>query len=63
MTDPIDDALAEVQDLCRTSWSEKEIIERLQAIRQMRNDERLHLITLRVVAEKAIVPRPNERWG
>lgn len=63
MSDLIDDALAEVQALCKTSWSENEIIAKLQAIRQMRNAERLHLDTLQAVAQKAIVPRPNERWG
>lgn len=63
MTDPIDDALGEIQDRCKTSWSENEIIRLIGNVREMRRAEFQQTSHLQAVAEKAICPRPNERWG
>lgn len=63
MADAIDTALAEVQQLCRVSWSENEIIERLEQIRQMRKQEVDHVVALHAAAELLVHVKPNERWG
>lgn len=62
-TDLIDDELAAVQELCRVSWSENEIISRIEQIRQMRKQEAGHLVALHAEAEKLVCVKPNERWG
>ena len=38
--DSIDIAVHEIQQLCKISWSEHEIIRKLEEVRDMRRDER-----------------------
>lgn len=41
--DPLDAELWEIQQFCLTSWSEHEVIERLEHAREMRRIEELRL--------------------
>lgn len=62
-TDLIDAELAAVQQLCRVSWSENEIIQRLEQIRQLRKQEVGHLAALHAEAERLVHVKTDERWG
>lgn len=63
MTDPIDEALADIQALCKTSWSENEIVRRIGEVRDLRKDEFRRTLAHQAKAERPVWPKSNERWG
>lgn len=63
MTDPIEDALTHIQERCRVSWSENEIIELLEAVKVQRRQEKAGMVTLPVFDPNRMVVGDRERWG
>jgi hypothetical protein len=63
MTDPIENALTHIQERCRESWSENEIIALLEAVKVQRRQEKASTLNLPVFDPDKINPGPRERWG
>ena len=63
MTDPIEDALTHIQDRCRLSWSENEIIALIEGVIILRRQELAGLVTLPVFDPNKMVVGDRERWG
>lgn len=63
MIDPIEDALTHIQERCRVSWSENEIIELLEAVKVQRRQELSGVVNLKVFDPNRMVVGDRERWG
>jgi hypothetical protein len=63
MTDPIEDALTHIQERCRVSWSENEIIELIEAVKVLRRQEKAGMLTLPVFDPNRMNVGERERWG
>lgn len=63
MTDPIEDALRNIQERCRVSWSENEIIALVEAVITQRRQEIAGRVNLKVFDPNRMVVGDRERWG
>lgn len=63
MTDPIEDALTHIQERCRLSWSENEIIALIEGVKILRRQERSGLVKLPVFDPDKMNVGDRERWG
>lgn len=63
MTDPIEAALTHIQERCRVSWSENEIIELVEAVKIQRQQEKSGMVTLPVFDPEKMNVGDRERWG
>ena len=63
MTDPIEAALTHIQERCRVSWSENEIIALVEGVKILRRQERAGLVELKVFDPNRMVVGDRERWG
>lgn len=63
MTDPIEDALTHIQERCRVSWSETEIIELIEAVKIQRRQEKAGVVELPVHGPNRMNVGDRERWG
>lgn len=63
MTDPIEDALTHIQERCRVSWSENEIIALIEAVKIQRRQEKAGVLTLPVFDPERMNVGDRERWG
>lgn len=63
MTDPIEDALTHIQERCRVSWSENEIIALIEAVKVQRRQEKFGMVTLPVFDPEKMNVGDRERWG
>lgn len=63
MTDPIEDALTHIQERCRVSWSENEIIELIEAVKIQRRQEKAGTVTLPMFDPNRMVVGDRERWS
>lgn len=61
--DPIEAALNHIQERCRLSWSENEIIALVENVRLMRRQEKGQTVVLPVYDSERINPGPRELWG
>lgn len=63
MTDPIEDALTHIQERCRVSWSENEIIALIEAVKIQRRQEMTGVLDLKALDEGRLMVGEKERWG
>lgn len=63
LVDPIEAALDHIQERCRLSWSENEIIALLENVKLMHRQEKAGMVTLKVVDPDRLNPGPREKWG
>lgn len=63
MTDPIEDQLIHIQERCRLSWSENEIVDLIEAVILQRRQELKERVTLPVFDPDRMVVGKRERWG
>lgn len=63
MTDPIEDALTHIQERCRVSWSENEIIALIEAVKIQRRQEKAGMVNLKAYDPNRMVVGDRERWG